>query len=66
MRAGKRKQLSEVNKLCPTSSSLEHISEVPIESTGSSSNSDTILSSQSSESFDEDTEEDLSTENVCW
>ena len=39
-------------------------SEVHIEHTDSSSNSDTILSSQFSESFDEDTEEDLSTENA--
>ena len=63
-RTGKRKQLSEVNKLCSPCSSREHISEVPVEPTDLSSNSDTILSSQFSESFDEDAEEDLSTENA--
>ena len=52
-----------MNKLCPPCNTREHISEVPLEPTDSSSNSDTILSSQFPESFDEDTEEDLSTEN---
>ena len=45
-RAGKRKQLSDVNKFCPPCSSREHISEVPLEPTYSSSNSVTILSSK--------------------